>query len=196
MFILAVNGSPNRNGNTAVLLRTVLDAAAEEGVEGRLLQVMDAVKGQKMPFCVACSSPCKEACHGKDAGLREACDVLEDAAAVVLGSPVYFGTVSAQLKALWDKTRAIRSRRSLVGKPAAAVSVGAARFGGQETTLKALHDMLLIQGMSIVGEGTDDDDAGHQGVCAQKPAAEDAYALERARILGKRLAREVKKAAS
>jgi multimeric flavodoxin WrbA len=196
MYILAINGSPNRNGNTALLLRAVLDAAGEEGVEGRLIQVMDAVKGQKMPFCVACSSPCKEACHDKDTGLKDACDALEAAAAVVLGSPVYFGTVSAQLKALWDKTRAIRTRRSLVGKPAAAVSVGAARFGGQETTLKALHDMLLIQGMSVVGEGTDDTDAGHQGLCAQKPAEEDSYAMERARILGKRLAQEVKKAAS
>ena len=137
MYILAVNGSPNRDGNTVLLLQAVLDAAAEEGVEGRLIHVMDAVKGQKMPFCLACSSPCKEACHGKDAGLREACASLEAASAVVLGSPVYFGTVSAQLKALWDKTRAVRARRSLVGKPAAAVSVGAARFGGQETTVKA-----------------------------------------------------------
>jgi multimeric flavodoxin WrbA len=196
MYILAVNGSPNRDGNTFLLLQAVLDAAAEEGVEGRLIHVMDAVKGQKMPFCLACSSPCKEACQEKDAGLREACASLEGASAVVLGSPVYFGTVSAQLKALWDKTRAVRTRRSLVGKPAAAVSVGAARFGGQETTVKALHDMLLIQGMSIVGEGLDDADAGHQGVCAQKPAAEDAYALERAAILGRRLAREVSKAAS
>jgi multimeric flavodoxin WrbA len=74
--------------------------------------------------------------------------------------------------------------------------VGAARFGGQETTLKALHDMLLIQGLSIVGEGTSDTDAGHQGVCAHKPADQDAFAVERARILGKRLAWEVKKAAS
>jgi multimeric flavodoxin WrbA len=196
MYILAINGSPNSSGNTAFLLREVLEAAKKEGVEGRLINIMDAVKGQKMPFCVACSSPCKEACKGKDPGLKEACDALEGAAAVVLGSPVYFGTVSAQLKALWDKTRAIRTRRSLVGKPAAAVSVGAARFGGQETTLKALHDMLLVQGMSIVGEGTEDADAGHQGVCAQKPAGEDSYAVERARILGRRLASEVKKAAS
>jgi len=196
MYILAINGSPNRSGNTVVLLQAVLDAAGEEGVEGRLLHAMDAVKGQKMPFCIACSSPCKEACHEKDTGLKEACDALEGASAVVLGSPVYFGTVSAQLKALWDKTRGIRSRKSLVGKAAAAVSVGAARFGGQETTVKALHDMLLIQGMSIVGEGIGDADAGHQGVCAQKPAAEDSYALERANILGRRLAQEVKKAAS
>ncbi len=196
MYVLAINGSPRRDGNTAFLLGKVLEAAESEGVEGKLLQVMDAVKGQSNPFCVACSSPCKEACHQKDAGLREACEALEGAAAVVLGSPVYFGTVSAQLKALWDKTRAVRSRRSLVGKPAAAVSVGAARFGGQETTLKALHDMLLIQGMSVVGEGTDDTDPGHQGVCAQHPASEDSFALERARILGLRLAREVKRAAS
>lgn len=194
MYILAVNGSPNREGNTAFLLQEVLAAAREEGVDGKLFHVMDALRGQKNPFCMACSSPCKEACHSKDAGLKELCDALEAAAAVVLGSPVYFGTVSAQLKAVWDKTRAIRSRRTLVGKPAAAVSVGAARFGGQETTLKALHDMLLVQGMSLVGEGTRDEDAGHQGVCAQRPAAEDPFAVERARILGRRLAQEVKRA--
>ncbi len=194
MYILAVNGSPNRKGNTAFLLEKVIEAAREEGVEGRIIHVMDVLKDQENPFCMACSSPCKEACHARSPALREACEALEEAAAVVLGSPVYFGTVSAQLKAFWDKTRAVRSRRSLVGKPAAAVSVGAARFGGQETTLKALHDMLLIQGMSVVGEGTAEDDAGHQGVCAQRPAEEDAFALERARILGRRLAREVKRA--
>lgn len=196
MYILAINGSPHRDGNTAFLLRAVLDAAREEGVEGRLVQVMDAVKGQKMPFCLACSAPCREACHAADAGLKEAADALEGAAAVVLGSPVYFGTVTAQLKAFWDKTRAIRTRKALVAKPAAGVSVGAARFGGQETTLKALHDMLLVHGMSVVGEGTADADAGHQGVCSQLPAEEDAFAVERARILGRRLAQEVKKGAA
>jgi multimeric flavodoxin WrbA len=193
MYILAINGSPNRSGNTVFLLQEVLNAAEEEGVEGKLIHVMDALKDQKMPFCVACSSPCKEACHAKSEGLREACDAMEDAAALVLGSPVYFGTVSAQLKALWDKTRAIRSRMTLVAKPGAAVSVGAARFGGQETTVKSLHDMLLVQGLSIVGDGTGDSDAGHHGVCAQKPAEQDSFAIDRAHILGRRLAREVKR---
>ncbi|MDY6794110.1 MAG: flavodoxin family protein [Actinomycetota bacterium] len=196
MYILAVNGSPNRSGNTVFLLETVLAAARGEGVEGRLIHVMDALKDQKTPFCVACSSPCKEACHEKDAGLKQACDAMEGAVAVVLGSPVYFGTVSAQLKALWDKTRGLRTRKALVGKVGAAVSVGAARFGGQETTVSALHDMMLIHGMSIVGEGLRDIDAGHQGVCGQKPAEEDSYAIERARILGRRLAWEVSKATS
>lgn len=193
MYILAINGSPHRDGNTAFLLGKVLESAAEEGVDGNIYHVMDALKGQKVPFCVACSSPCKEACREKDPGLNEGCTLLEGAAGLILGSPVYFGTVSAQLKAFWDKTRAVRSRRALIGKPAAAVSVGAARFGGQETTVKAIHDMLLIQGMSIVGEGAEGEDTGHQGVCAQNPADEDSYAIERARILGRRLAREVKR---
>ena len=196
MYILAINGSPNRDGNTAFLLEKVLAAAAEEGVEGKLIHVMDAVKEQKNPFCVACSSPCKEVCHEKDEGLKEACDLLENASAVVLGSPVYFGTVSAQLKAFWDKTRGMRTRKGLVGKPGAAVSVGAARFGGQETTIKALHDMMLIHGMSVVGEGIQDADAGHQGVSGQRPAEEDSFAQERAGILGRRLAQEVNKTSS
>jgi hypothetical protein len=54
--------------------------------------------------------------------------------------------------------------------------------------------MLLVHGMCVVGEGAMDEDAGHQGVCAQHPADEDSFAIERARILGKRLALEVKKA--
>jgi hypothetical protein len=56
--------------------------------------------------------------------------------------------------------------------------------------------MMIIHGMRIVGDGTPEDDAGHHGVCAQRPSSEDAYAAERARILGRRLAREVKAGAS
>jgi multimeric flavodoxin WrbA len=191
MYVLALNGSPHKQGNTAHLLELVLKAVEEEGVEVRTLHVMDALKGQR-PYCIACSSPCREVCHEESLELRKAVDLLEGCAGLVLGSPVYFGTVSGQLKSFWDKTRAARTRRSLTGKPGAGVSVGAARFGGQETTLRALHDMMIIHGMRIVGDGTSDDDAGHHGVCAQRPSPEDAYAVERARILGKRLAREVK----
>ncbi len=189
MYILAINGSPNRSGNTAFLLEQALEAAASEGVATKLLHVADALKGQKRPYCEACTSPCVEACH-KDTPLGEAVELLEGAAGVILGSPVYFGLPSGQLKSFWDKTRAVRNRKSLIGKPAGAVSCGAARFGGQETTVRALHDMLLVQGMNVAGDGTTDTDGGHQGVCAQKPSEKDGFAIERVAILGRRIARE------
>ncbi len=192
MYILAINGSPHRAGNTAFLLEKALEAAREEGIETKLLHVADALKDQKRPYCEACTSPCVEACHA-DTPLGEAVTLLEGCAGLILGSPVYFGIVSGQLKSFWDKTRAVRNRKSLVGKPAGALSVGAARFGGQETTVRALHDMLLVQGMQVAGDGTADTDGGHQGVCAQKPAEKDDFAIERAAILGRRIAREAAK---
>lgn len=57
---------------------------------------------------------------------------IEEADAVIFGSPVYFGSMTAQLKAFFDKTRDVRGRRAWVGIPAAAVSVGASKYGGQE----------------------------------------------------------------
>ena len=56
MYVLALNGSPHKQGNTAHLLELVLKAVEEEGVEVRTLHVMDALKGQR-PYCIACSSP-------------------------------------------------------------------------------------------------------------------------------------------
>ena len=65
--------------------------------------------------------------------------------------------------------------------------MGSSRYGGQETTIKALHDIMLVHGMIIVGDGYFEKDCGHHGVCAQKPALADDNALNRAEILGKRM---------
>ena len=53
--------------------------------------------------------------------------------------------------------------------------------------MKALHDMMLVHGMTIVGDGYIGDDCGHHGGSAQRPAKEDEFALKRASILAKRL---------
>lgn len=191
MLIIGINGSPNRKGNTACLLNIALEAAKAEGAEIKAIYVMDALKGQERPYCIACSSPCQGKCF-KDTSLEEAYELLAQADGLIVGSPVYFGTVSAQLKAFWDKTRKLRSDKGLVGKPGGGVTTGASRFGGQETTVETIHNMMLVHGMSIVGDGTFDTDAGHFGAHAQKPAAYDEDAIKRAKILGQRLAEEIK----
>lgn len=185
-LIIAVNGSPNRKGNTAVLLAEALETARERGASTRWMHCVDYLQDLKLPFCAACSSPCAGKCF-EGHKLVEAFELLSQADGLLIGSPVYFGTVSAQLKAFWDKTRSIRASKGLLNVVGGALTVGGSRFGGQETTLRAIHDMMLVQGMIIVGDGHIEDDCGHQGAAAQRPASEDEWALSRCRIMGKRI---------
>jgi len=67
----------------------------------------------------------------------------------------------------------------LLNTVGAAVTTGGARFAGQETALKTLHDMMLVQGMILVGDGHASADAGHQGSCAGAPPSADENALRR-----------------
>jgi multimeric flavodoxin WrbA len=186
MLVVGVNGSPNLFGETRQLIDVVLEACAAAGAKTQVIHVQEALEGQDRAYCEDCASPCPGTCMEVQ-NLADAYDLLKDADAVVVGSPVYFGTVSAQLKAFFDKSRLLRKEKGLVGKPAGAVSVGNARFGGQETCVRAIHDILLVHGMRIVSDASLEAGAGHQGASGQRPVSEDAFALERAKILGQGL---------
>ena len=186
VLIVGINGSSRPKGSTAFLLQQALGAAREAGAQVEMIHVMEALEDQKTPYCIQCSTPCSGACSLNN-NLGKAYDFLRRADGLILASPVCFGTVSAQLKAFWDKSRILRKEKALYNMVGAGMAVGASRFGGQETTLKALFDMMLVQGMMIVGDGFIEADCGHHGACAQAPAEEDAFALQRARLLGQRV---------
>jgi multimeric flavodoxin WrbA len=152
LLIIAINGSPNKKGNTACLLQEALGQCQEMGAKGQIIDCQTVLKEQKTPFCVACSSPCSGKCY-KDTSLEKAYALMAQADALIVGSPVYFGSPSAQLKAFWDKGRQLRSEKKLINVVGGAVTSGRSRFGGQEPTLRTIHDMLLVQGMIVVGDG-------------------------------------------
>ncbi len=185
MRIIAINGSPRTEGNTAQLLQAIADAIPADQAETTILHAIDILEASGDPFCAVCQNPCPGTCY-EGTPLEDAYGVLEEADAIILASPVYFGTVAAPLKAFFDKSRKLRSRKALLNKVGAAVAVGAARFGGQETTIRALHDIMLVHGMILVGDGDTKTDCGHHGVAAQQPAHEDMYALSRAASLASR----------
>jgi len=186
MLIVGLNGSPNKQGNTFNLLKVALAEAQALGAQVETIQVSECLEEIDHPFCVVCSSPCQGVCS-QGSKLGDAFEILQKAAGVIVGSPVYYGTVSGQLKAFWDMSRFLRTEKALINQVGGAVTCGAARFGGQETTIKAIHDMLLVQGFIVVGDGHENNDAGHHGACAQAPSLNDDNALARARILGKRI---------
>lgn len=192
MLVVGINGSPNQFGETRQLLDAVLKSCEDAGAKTEMIHVGEALEGQDRAYCEDCASPCPGTCH-EIQNLADAYDLLRDADALVVGSPVYFGTLSAQLKAFFDKSRLLRKEKALLGKPGGALSVGNARFGGQETTVRAMHDILLVHGMRIVGDASMETGAGHQGVCGQRPVSDDAFAMERAKILGQGLAEAARK---
>ncbi len=185
-LIIGLNGSPSKDGNTSKLITEAIKVCKELGADTELIQCREALKDLKHPFCVNCQSPCEARCaEGKP--LEKALQSLGRADGLIIGSPVYFGTVSGQLKAFWDKTRSLRTNKRLLNVAGGAVSVGASAYGGQETTVQAIQHMMLVQGMIVVGDGYVEDDCGHMGVMAKRPSAEDQNALHRVRILAKRV---------
>lgn len=186
MLLLGLNGSPNKKGNTKFLLERILNKAKSLGVETSMMDLGELFDSLNNSFCVACSNPCQALCY-KGTKIEEAFELMKKADGFVFGSPVYFGTVSAQMKAFFDKSRKLRTEKAFYNKVAAGVTVAASKHGGQETTIKALHDIMLVHGMIIVGDGYIEDDCGHHGVCAQLSSEKDEVAINRAEILSKRL---------
>lgn len=190
ILIVAINGSPDKNGNTAFLLDVALEEALKLGANVKTIDCHSVMNKQKTPFCVACSSPCTAKCIEYE--FLDSYKLLIAADGIIVGSPVYFGTVSAQLKAFFDKTRWIRTEKKLLNTVGGAIAVGASRFGGQETTIKAIHDIFMVQGMIIVGDGYYDYDCGHIGSAAQRPAEGDENGILRTRVLAKRVVQVAK----
>lgn len=100
-----------------------------------------------------------------------------DSAGIIAGSPVYFGSMAADLKRVIDKFVGIRKKMG--NKVGAAFATGAHHTGGKETTIISILQSFLIYGMIIVGDPLDA--SGHYGVaCLQSPdeaAKADAFKL-------------------
>ena len=190
MNILAINGSHHKDGDVEFLLRTFSTECEKLGAKVEIENAYEAVSDAKFPFCIKCSTPCSRQCY-KGTKLETLFDKMKKADAIVVGSPVYFGSMSGQLKCLFDKTRAIRS--DLTGKLGAAVVCGASRFGGQEATIGDIHNVLYVEGMTVVGAASREIGPGHLGVSAQSPAKEDEFAIGRCISLAHRLYEELNK---
>ncbi|NLL52848.1 MAG: flavodoxin family protein [Peptococcaceae bacterium] len=186
MLIIGLNGSPIPNGNTKFLLEETLQKINNLGVNTEILDIAQLLNSAKHAFCTVCTSPCAAVCY-KGTALEEALNLLKKADGIIVGSPVYFGSITGQTKAFFDKTRQLRAEKSLCNTVGAGLTVGNAKYGGQQLAIRALHDIMLVHGMIIVGDGYREDDCGYHGVSAQRPAQEDSYALKRTGILAKRM---------
>ncbi len=184
MRILGIVCSPRKGGNTEILVRAALEAAREAGGETELILVAD----MNIAPCDGCGTCLKKGtCKIKD-DMQMIYEQLELAEGVVLGTPVYFMNVSAQAKAIMDRTYALLGGRKLRGKVAAAI-VAARRVGAGEV-LSLLYPYFMVHGMIVagggIGYGMEKGDV-RQGVGGSPSLS----ALEEARAVGRNVVRMV-----
>jgi NAD(P)H dehydrogenase (quinone) len=106
---------------------------------------------------------------------------------IIAGSPVYFGTMAAEMKVVFDKYVGIR--KQMGDKIGAAFTTSGDDSGGKETTIMSIIQAMLIYGMIIVGDPLDA--SGHYGVACT--GAPDEQTAVNAAKLGRRVALMVKK---
>ncbi len=150
MYALAVNGSPRKGGNTEMLLTQVIEALDEAGWDTELIQV----GAKKIRGCIACFKCFKNKdlrCSVKNDIFNEVMEKMLKADALILGSPTYFSDVTAELKALLDRSGlvALANDRAFAGKIGAAVV--AVRRAGATHVFDTINHMFLISQMIIPG---------------------------------------------
>jgi len=146
--VIGIVGSPRVGGNTEFLVREALKAAEAEGVETELI----TLAGKRIEPCTSCRV-CRD--KGKDCpiddDLKPIFDRMLASDGIILGSPVYVGSATAQVKALIDRVAfwAGGRGRPLENKVGGPIVV--ARRAGQNFTFAQLLYFFFLTGMIIPG---------------------------------------------
>ncbi|MBN2460571.1 MAG: flavodoxin family protein [Candidatus Cloacimonetes bacterium] len=150
MNVVAFNGSMRKDGNTAILLRTVLHQLEKRGIETELIQLA----GERIRGCQACGECSRNQnkhCAITYDCVNECIDRMLVADGIILGSPVYFSNVTAEMKALIDRAGyVIRANGDLLQRKVGAAVV-AVRRAGAIHVFNSMNHFFLISQMIIPG---------------------------------------------
>jgi len=115
MKVIAVNGSPRKNWNTYILLEKCLDGAKETGAETELINLYDmSFKGCTSCFACKRKGTAIDKCAMKD-DLETILQKICECDALVLGSPIYFSSVTGEMRSFLE--RLLFPYSSYEGKP-------------------------------------------------------------------------------
>ena len=149
-MIIGICGSP-REQATDYVLKEALRMLNEKGFETQFW----TAQGKWIEFCIHCDYCLRnKECFFQD-DLQNLYALLTEAKGIILATPVYNGGVSAQIKAVMDRTRALvaADKNVFKGKIGMGIAAGGDRNGGQEFALMQIHTFYIINGMIPVSGG-------------------------------------------
>ncbi len=183
MKVTAFNGSPHPNGNTAYLLRAVLEPIAAAGIETELVQV----GGEPLRGCLACGR-CRELqnqrCAQEGDALNDYLEKMIESDALILGSPSYFSSVTAEMKALIDRAGYVNVANGRLFARKVGAAVCAHRRAGGTNVQETINHLFLMSRMIVPGSTYWNFGVGR----LEGEVAEDAEGLANMKDLGETIA--------
>ena len=150
MKVVAINGSARKDGNTSILLNTVLGEIKGEGIETELVQLA----GKSLQGCIACYK-CFEKKDRKCAVEKDEMNFLiekmAEADGILLGSPTYFSDVTANIKAVIERCGMVARANGDMFKRKVGAGVVAVRRAGAIHVFSSLNYFFLIGQMIVPG---------------------------------------------
>jgi len=177
--VLGISGSPRKKSSTTNMVKKGLKGAESLGAKVEFI----SLAGKKIEPCKACKFCFQNEIQGACAIRDDAPGIIERMLAadgIIVGSPVYIGGMSGNLKCLIDRTFPVNiladqkahkkmvksgkkyNRKSanplklnmrLRNKVGGAIAVGGNLSGGQEHTIIGIHAFFLINDMVVVSDG-------------------------------------------
>jgi multimeric flavodoxin WrbA len=153
--ILGISGSP-RHGNTDILVKETLKSAESLGdVETEFIAIADYKIRSGCISCYKCKgTDYEELCRGVKDDVNTIFKKMLEADGWILGNPVYFGGITAQLKSIFDRSMSVEyAGFGFRNKVAGVVTAAVDRQGGHEGTIMDIHRFCMIHDMIVMGSG-------------------------------------------
>jgi multimeric flavodoxin WrbA len=150
VMILGISGSP-RKQTTNYVLSYALEKLENEGFKTEFF----TVNGKKIEPCLHCDYCLKnKECIQKD-GMDELYKLFPIVNGIIMASPMHNGGITAQLKAIMDRCRALYAvdTNILRNKIGMSIAVGGDRSGGQELAIQQINTFYILNGIIPVGGG-------------------------------------------
>ncbi len=150
MKVLAINGSPRKSGNTAILLEKVLEPLIKDGIEVEVYNL----GGKDINSCTGCFNCIKlknKRCSHKNDILNQLLAKMEEVDAIIIGSPTYFGDVTSEVKTLIDVTGFVSRANGFLLSRKIGAAICVSRRAGALRVLDTINNFFLINDMITVG---------------------------------------------
>ena len=112
MKVLGINGSPRIGGNTDILLDKALLGAKEEGATPKKIILADLTFSP----CLECENPKSDGSCLIEDDMQLIYEKIKEADALILASPIFFGSLSAQMKMMIDRFQCVWRAKHILKK--------------------------------------------------------------------------------